>query len=73
MLEIISSLDTMQLVVLIIGAMLIGINKTAIPGLGVLPVVMLTHEAKTSNLEAALAEIAQSGVIGEAPVKLRMI
>lgn len=42
MLETISSLSLMQIVVLIIGAMLIGINKTAIPGLGVLPVVMLT-------------------------------
>lgn len=36
------SLSTTQLSVLIIAAMLIGINKTAIPGLGVLPVVMLT-------------------------------
>ncbi len=42
MLDIVTSLDVTQLVVLIIGAMLIGINKTAIPGLGVLPVVMLT-------------------------------
>jgi homoserine dehydrogenase len=37
------------------------------------PVVVLTHEAKTADLEAALAEIAKSGVIGEQPVKLRMI
>jgi len=36
------SLSAVQLWVLIIAAMLIGINKTAIPGLGVLPVVMLT-------------------------------
>ncbi|MBE6358978.1 MAG: sulfite exporter TauE/SafE family protein [Lentisphaerae bacterium] len=36
------SLSAMQLSVLIVAAMLIGINKTAIPGLGVLPVVMLT-------------------------------
>jgi hypothetical protein len=35
--------------------------------------VVLTHEAKTSDLEAALAEIAQSGAIGAAPVKLRML
>lgn len=40
--ETISSLDTLQLLTLIAGAVLIGINKTAIPGLGVLPVVMLT-------------------------------
>ncbi len=40
--ETISSLDTLQLLTLIAGAILIGINKTAIPGLGVLPVVMLT-------------------------------
>ena len=40
--DIISSLSATQVTVLIIGAMLIGINKTAIPGLGVLPVVMLT-------------------------------
>ena len=37
------------------------------------PVVVLTHEAKTSDVEAALAEIKGSGVIGADPVKLRMI
>ena len=37
------------------------------------PVVVLTHEAKTSDLEKALSEIEQSGVIGAKPVKLRMI
>lgn len=42
MLDVITSLDVTQLAVLIIAAMLIGVNKTAIPGLGVLPVVMLT-------------------------------
>ena len=42
MFDVIASLDSTQLIVLIIAAMLIGINKTAIPGLGVLPVVMLT-------------------------------
>lgn len=42
MFEVISSLDCTQLTILIIAAILIGINKTAIPGLGVLPVVMLT-------------------------------
>lgn len=37
------------------------------------PVVVLSHEAKTSDLEKALAEIEASGVIGAKPVKLRMI
>ena len=37
------------------------------------PVVVLTHAAKTSDVEAALAEIKGSGVIGADPVKLRMI
>lgn len=42
MFEAILSLEPLQLCVLIAAAMLIGVNKTAIPGLGVLPVVMLT-------------------------------
>jgi homoserine dehydrogenase len=37
------------------------------------PVVVLTHAAKTSDLDAALAEIAQTGAIGAQPIKLRMI
>ncbi len=37
------------------------------------PVVVLTHEAKTADLEQALAEIELSGVIGAKPVKLRML
>ena len=37
------------------------------------PVVVLTHKAKASDLEAAIAEIKASGVVGEDPVKLRMI
>ena len=37
------------------------------------PVVVLTHAAKTASVEAALAEIKASGVIGADPVKLRMI
>lgn len=39
--------DATQLTVLCIAAVLIGINKTAIPGLGVLPVVMLTMYFET--------------------------
>jgi len=37
------------------------------------PVVVLTHAAKTSAVDTALAEIRESGAIGEDPVKLRMI
>ena len=37
------------------------------------PVVVLTHAAKTADVEAALTEIKGSGVIGADPVKLRMI
>ena len=37
------------------------------------PVVVLTHKAKASDLDAALEEIKASGVVGEDPVKLRMI
>ena len=40
---------------------------------GFIPVVVLTHEAKVSDLEKALAEIESSGVVGAKPVKLRMI
>ena len=37
------------------------------------PVVVLTHKAKASDLEAALKEIQQSGVIGAEPVALRVL
>ena len=37
------------------------------------PVVALTYKAKASDLDAALAEIKASGVVGEDPVKLRML
>jgi homoserine dehydrogenase len=40
---------------------------------GFIPVVVLTHEAKASDLEKALAEIEASGVVGAKPVRLRMI
>ena len=40
---------------------------------GFVPVVVLTHEAKTSDLQKALAEIAASGVIQGAPVSLRVL
>ena len=48
-------------------------QKSSAAGNQPVPVVMLTHRAKTSDVEAALAEIAKSGVIGADPVKLRMI
>ncbi len=37
------------------------------------PVVVLTHRAKSADVDAAIAEIKASGVVGEDPVKLRMI
>lgn len=37
------------------------------------PVVAMTHLAKTSDLDAALEEIRNSGVISEEPVKLRVL
>lgn len=42
MTELFGGLDTVQITVLMVSAVLIGINKTAIPGIGVLPVIMLT-------------------------------
>ena len=40
---------------------------------GYAPVVVLTHPAKTSAIDAALAEIKAAGVLDEDPVKLRML
>ena len=37
------------------------------------PVVVMTRSAKSSAVDSALAEIKASGVIGEAPVKLRVL
>ena len=48
-------------------------QKDVPPGSGPVPVVVLTHRAKASELDAALAEIAASGVSGAAPVKLRVL
>ncbi|MDR0931971.1 MAG: sulfite exporter TauE/SafE family protein, partial [Victivallales bacterium] len=46
-----AGLDSVQIIVLMASAILIGINKTAIPGIGVLPVIMLTmaFESKLST------------------------
>ncbi len=40
---------------------------------GFAPVAVLTHEAKTADLSAALAEIAKSGMIADEPVALRVL
>ena len=40
--ELYAGMGPVQIAVLIASAILIGINKTAIPGIGVLPVIMLT-------------------------------
>jgi homoserine dehydrogenase len=48
-------------------------QKAGCEGNEPVPVVALTHEAKTSDLDAALAEIRESGFVGSDPVKLRMI
>lgn len=48
-------------------------QNTDTTGSGFVPVVVLTHEAKASDLEKALSEIEVSGVVGAKPVKLRML
>ena len=40
---------------------------------GYVPVVVLTHPAPAKALDAALAEIAEAGIVNEPPVKLRML
>lgn len=37
------------------------------------PVVILTHMAKAENLDKALAEISQAGILSEKPVAMRML
>ena len=48
-------------------------QKDSSAGEGHVPVVVLTHRAKASDLKAALAEIVESGVTGEEPVRLRVL
>ena len=48
-------------------------QKGSVEGNLPVPVVALTHKAKAADIDAALAEIKASGVIGEDPVKLRVI
>ncbi len=56
-----------------------GVSMSAISQRGVtegnlpVPVVAITRKAKAADLDAALAEIKASGVVGEDPVKLRML
>jgi homoserine dehydrogenase len=40
---------------------------------GFVPVVTLTHLAREADVDAALAEIRAAGIVGEDPVKLRML
>ncbi len=51
MLEVISQFSTYQIVILCVCALLIGINKTALPGIGILPVVLLadTFDSRLST------------------------
>ncbi|MBQ7396445.1 MAG: sulfite exporter TauE/SafE family protein [Lentisphaeria bacterium] len=58
MFEIYSSLSGTQIAVLIISAILVGINKTAVPGLGVIPVMLLA-----STFETRLSTGLQLGMI----------
>ncbi len=56
-----------------------GVSMSAISQKGVtegnlpVPVVAITRKAKAADLDAALAEIKASGVVGEDPVKLSML
>ena len=51
MIEAISQFSTFQITILCISALLIGVNKTALPGIGILPVVLLanTFDARIST------------------------
>ena len=48
-------------------------QKSGAEGNQPVPVVVLTHRAKTADLEAAFAEIKATGVIGADPVALRVL
>ena len=58
MADILTSLSGTQIAVLIISAILVGINKTAVPGLGVIPVMLLA-----STFETRLSTGLQLGMI----------
>ena len=48
-------------------------QKVAAEGSGYVPVVVLTHAAKSSELDAALSEIVENKLVDGLPIKLRMI
>ncbi len=59
--EIFAGTDTSQIVVLMVSAVLIGVNKTALPGVGLLPVIMLTmtfDAAKSTGLQLVMLVMA---------------
>ena len=58
MLDVLSSCSAVQIGVLVISALLVGINKTAVPGLGVIPVMLLA-----SYFETGLSAGLQLGMI----------
>ena len=51
MIEVISQFSVFQIVILCISALLIGVNKTALPGIGILPVLLLadTFDSRLST------------------------
>jgi homoserine dehydrogenase len=56
------------------GVSILAVTQKAVPEAGgYVPVVVLTHVAREADVEAALAEIHGAGIVGEAPVRLRMI
>ena len=48
-------------------------KSTNVDEQGFVPVVVLTHPAAAKAVDAAIAEIRESGVLSEDPVKLRML
>ena len=56
------------------GVSISAVTQRAVPQAGGhVPVVVLTHAARESQLDAALAEIQAAGVVSEKPKKLRML
>jgi homoserine dehydrogenase len=56
------------------GVSILAVTQKAVPEAGgFVPVVALTHVACEADVDAALREIHAEGIVGEAPVRLRMI
>jgi homoserine dehydrogenase len=55
------------------GVSILAIKQKDTANGGPVPVVVLTHRAKAADINAALAEIKESGVTGEEPVRLRVL